>query len=107
MRKLVPLIFSVLAASTAANAFTGTKTFMPPNNLHEEELAGGLTEAQFNGVIDRVVASYGSIVQSFGATLTVDRRWTDNTVNASADQPSPTTWQVHMYGGLARRPEVT
>lgn len=107
MRKLVPMVFSILAASTAANAFTGEKTFMPPNNLDQEELTGGLTEQQFNAVIDRVNTFYAPIVQSFGATLQWDRRWTDNTVNASADQPTPTTWRVHMYGGLARRPEVT
>jgi len=107
MRKLVPLVFSVLVASSAANAFTGVKTFMPPNNLDQEELAGGLTEAQFNAVIDKVSSYYTPIIQGFGATFTVDRRWDDNTVNASADQPTPTTWQVHMYGGLARRPEVT
>jgi hypothetical protein len=107
MRKLVPILFSVLVASSAADAFTGTKTFMPPNNLDQEELTGGLTEAQFNSVIDKVMSFYGPIVQNFGATLTVDRRWTDNTVKASADQPSPTQWRVHMYGGLARRPEIT
>ncbi len=106
MRKLVTLASSLLLASSAF-AMEGTRTFMPPNDLDLEEATGGLTEAQFNAVIDKVVAVYQPIFQQFGATLNVDRRWTDNTVNASADQPSATNWEVHMYGGLARRPEVT
>lgn len=110
MRKIVTLISSLLLASSSAMAFTGQKTFMPPNNLDQEDdinFDGGLTQAQFNSVIDRVMQVYGPIFTHFGATLTVDRRWTDSTVNASADQPTPTSWQVHMYGGLARRAEVT
>jgi hypothetical protein len=107
MRRLVPFLVVLSAASTAAFAFEGERTFMPPNNLHLQKLDGGLTEAQFNAVMDRAMAVYGPIVQGFGAQLTINRRWTDNTVNASAEQPTPTTWRLNMYGGLARRPEVT
>jgi hypothetical protein len=91
----------------SAVAFEGEKTFMPPNNLHLEKAVGGLTEAQFNEVIDRATEVYGPIFSQFGATLEFSRLWSDNTVNASADQPSSTRWRVTMYGGLARRPEVT
>lgn len=107
MRRFIPLVFAVLAASSTANAFESQRSFMPPNDLDLEELDGGMTEAQFNAVLDRVNAIYAPIITSFGATLTINRRWTDNTVNASAEQPTPTNWRLNMYGGLARRPEVT
>lgn len=107
MKRSMPVIFACLLASTAASAFEGQRTFMPANNLHLEELDGGITEAQFNSVMDRTMAVYGPIISGHGATLTFNRAWADNTVNASAEQPSPTSWRVNMYGGLARRPEVT
>lgn len=108
MRIFAPLLVAAMTLSSAAFAFEGQRTFMPSNNLHLEELEGGITEAQFNAVLDRVQDIYGPIISQFGgANLTIDRRWTDDTVNASAEQPSPTTWRINMYGGLARRPEVT
>jgi hypothetical protein len=36
----------------------------------------------------------------------MNKLWTNSTVNASADQ-SGNDWEVNMYGGLARRAEVT
>lgn len=80
---------------------------MPENTLALEEKTGGLSEAQFNAVISRAETFYKPIFAQFGATLTVERLWSDDTVNAFADQPSATDWQVHMFGGLARRPEVS
>ena len=108
MRKLSSFVFSVLLASSAAHAFEGQRTFMPPNDLDLAEVtAGGITEAQFNGVIDKAIRIYGPIFSHFGATLKVNRLWSDATVNASAEQPTATSWVVNMYGGLARRAEVT
>ena len=114
MRKIVTAISSLVVASsltfgsaTEAFGFEGQRSFMPPNELHTQMLSGGITEAEFNAVIDRALSIYQPIFRQFGATLSVDRLWSDTTVNASADQPSATSWQVHMYGGLARRPEVT
>lgn len=107
MKRSISVLFACLLVSTAASAFEGQRTFMPANNLHLEELDGGITEAQFNSVIDRTIAIYGPIIAAHGATLNFSRLWNDNTVNASADQPSPSNWHVNMYGGLARRPEVT
>lgn len=107
MRKIAIVFSSLVVASSAALGFEGQRTFMPENDLHLEKLSGGLTQAQFNNVIDRAISIYQPIFGKFGATLSVDRLWSDDTVNASADQPTATKWQVHMYGGLARRPEIT
>ncbi len=83
--------------------------FLPDNNLHLEDnkfAATGITEQQFNNVIDRVIAVYDPIVRQHGGRLNVNRLWNDSTVNASASQWLG-TWDVNMYGGLARRQEVT
>jgi hypothetical protein len=84
--------------------------FLPPNDLHLEDSllrASNVTEEDFNDVIDQVEAIYGPMIkETHGATLKVNRLWTNNTVNASAMQMFK-TWNVNMYGGLARRPEVT
>jgi hypothetical protein len=103
LKQFLGLAFALVSCSALAKPIS----FMPPNNLDDEELTGGLNEQQFNAVIDRVEAVYQPIVKAMGATLTVERRWNDETVNAFADQLTPTKWEVHMFGGLARRPEVS
>lgn len=109
MRKIVTFVSSLLFVAGVGQA-AESRSFMPQNDLHKLDrldAKGGLTEAQFNAVIDRAEKVYQPIFSTFGATFSVDRLWSDATVNAYADQPSPTSWQVHMYGGLARRDEVT
>jgi hypothetical protein len=83
--------------------------FMPENNLHLQDnlfAQSGITEEEFNQVIDQVEAIYGPIVKAHGGRLKVRRLWSRSTVNASAMQLFG-TWLVNMYGGLARREEVT
>lgn len=107
MRKF-SIIVSMFLASSAASAFE-QRTFMPPNNLHhdQQDADSGITKAQFDAVIGRAKRVYGPIISGMGAKLIIEGNWSDNTVNASADQASPTQWRVNMYGGMARRAEVT
>jgi len=69
----------------------------------------GISEAQFNKVIDRVDSLFKSKIQSLGAQLVFNRNWNDGTVNAYAqrDQSNPNVWNVAMFGGLARHPQMT
>jgi len=105
---LVKLTQSILVAvslfGTAAYA-----DFLPPNDLHlqdNQRAMSGMSEAQFNEVIDEAVAYYAPFIQNnFGAKLVVNRLWNDSTVNATASQFG-NTWTVNMYGGMARRPEI-
>jgi len=110
MKNSVLVLVAAMLASTALG-FEGGKSFMPPNDLGREDSLksnSGINQEQFNAVIERVEKFYKPLVKdTFGADLTINRRWKDNTVNADASQPSSTNWQVNMYGGLARRPEVT
>lgn len=83
--------------------------FLPENNLYisvNDKAAGGLSEARFNAVIDKVITIYSPIVSSLGGNLSVERNWTDGTVNAYASQ-SGKNWKVAMFGGLARHSTIT
>lgn len=84
------------------------KWTLPPNNLHLQDSGrvANITEQRFNQIIDEVIAIWSPVAAAKGILLKVDKRWSDPTVNASASQ-SGKTWLVSMYGGLARRPEVS
>jgi hypothetical protein len=84
--------------------------FVPENDLNIPAYAkgfhAGITEAQFNTAIDKVENIYKSIVSAKGGNLVVNRKWSDGTVNAYAQQ-SGKTWSVAMFGGLARHETIT
>lgn len=92
-------------ASTAAHA-----DFLPPNDLHLQDglLRGqNVTEQDFIDAIEEAEAVYIPLIkETQNATLKVNRLWSNSTVNASAIQYG-SRWEVNMYGGLARRPEIT
>lgn len=116
----------LLTAVLSLSAFASTRPheicngFVPENDMKipvghkhpfrilgvETPPAGGLNEAQFNAVIDRLIRLYGPDVQKQGGNLQVNRLWDDATVNANA-QEQGSTWIVNMYGGLARHPAIT
>ncbi len=83
---------------------------LPPNDLHLEDNLfsdrANMTEQEFRQITDRIVDFYKPIVRGFGAELEATHKWEDPTVNAFANQ-SGNTWMITMFGGLARRPEVT
>lgn len=100
----------LIANSSYATAGAGCDGFLPPNNLHLEDdinrKDANMTEAEFNATVDRVLNFYQPIVEKHGAKIINKKSWTDSTVNAYASQ-SGNNWTVAMFGGLARRPEVT
>jgi len=100
MRALLPL---VLFSSQALASF-------PENNLHVEDnflaFDASMTEQTFRTTINEVINIYRPIVQRKGAQLAVEYNWNDSTVNAYA-QKGFGVWTVSMFGGLARRPEIT
>ena len=104
MKSLKGLLSAAMVMFSAASH----ASILPPNNLHLQDgfLAGGITEKQFNDTIDFVTAYYAPVIATFKGNLNVERNWDDATVNAYANR-SGKTWNVAMFGGLARRPEVT
>lgn len=83
--------------------------FLPENDMKIPISAfqvGGVSQAEYNEVLDKVEAHYTPIFSSKGASLKVNRAWSDDQVNASANQMGR-TWVINMYGGLARHPVMT
>lgn len=100
-----------LAVTTVAFgcSMDGKDGFLPENDMYipaDTKNAGGITEAQFNAVIDQISGHYSPIIEAMGARLDVVRNWTDGTVNAYAQQIGK-TWRVSMFGGLARHNTIT
>ena len=105
------LLIASLIATIPSIACTpdGKEGFVPENNLKiavDAKRLSGITEEKFNAVIDKVETLYAPIVQNYGGNLIVERKWTDGTVNAYAQQ-SGTNWKVSMFGGLARHATIT
>ena len=100
------ILLCFMCFSMMPQAYSGV--FMPENDLHKQKNVqkGPVTEEIFNEVIDEAIAFYRPVIQQQGGMLWVRRAWKDDTVNASAMQLGK-FWLVNMFGGLARRPEVT
>lgn len=100
------LSFSVAALACSEDGKSG---FLPENDLYipvgVKSLNGGLNEEQFNAVITKIEDAYAPIIANMGGRLNVRRKWTDGTVNASAERMG--AWNVNMYGGLARHETIT
>lgn len=82
---------------------------LPENDLwryDDRNSFSGITETQFNDAIKEVGDVYGPIAKAMGFTLNIEGDWNDPTVNAYT-QRNGNEWYVAMFGGLARRAEVT
>ena len=105
---LAALVFvSIIAAAPAAPKHR--ESFLPPNNLQHRigaKDSGGLTEAQYQAVMDRIETIYAPIVAAHGGHLVLNRMWSDDTVNSSAEQQG-NDWIINAYGGLARDKAIT
>ena len=103
------LVAALVSQPIFACTMDGMEGFVPENNLKISvgaKRVGGITEEQFNKVIDAVENFYRPVIAKAGAKLTVVRKWTDATVNAYAQQ-SGKEWKVSMFGGLARHATIT
>lgn len=104
MTKIASALLSVGFLAQTAQA-----TFLPPNDLDKQDhvwFTSNISEEDFNQIIDELIDIYKPIAKEHGGNLRANKQWTNATVNASANQFF-SSWSVNMYGGLARRPEVT
>lgn len=83
-------------------SFSAIADFLPPNDLHiPVDAKTGITEEDFNLVIDMAEKAYAPIISQRGATLKIERLWKKGSVNAEAEQIG-SDWVVRMFGGMAR-----
>jgi hypothetical protein len=110
-------LVGLLAYAIAAIPMSKTlcRGFVPQNNLkipvgartHFGITGGpGITEDQYNAIMDRLESIYAPVIKQRGGTFVINRLWTDDTVNSSAEQQG-NQWIINMYGGIARHPDVT
>lgn len=108
------IVFSALTFALSASSLD-TKSlcsgFAPTNDRfipvsRNDEVTTGISESDFNLVLDKVENLYTSIVQEKGGVFEINRMWTNGTVNASAEQIGE-KWVINMYGGLARHELMT
>jgi hypothetical protein len=88
---------------------TAHADFLPPNDLHlldSPQLTANITEEEFESLIEEVTTIYQPLAALHDAKIQAAKLWSNSTVNASANQMGK-NWVINMYGGLARRPEVT
>jgi hypothetical protein len=107
--KLAAVAMFCLAFAGQSFASPSHATILPKNNLDRLDNKGriaNIDEKTFNSIIDTIINAFQPVAASHGAHLSADKLWDDSTVNASAEQDG-NEWKVTMYGGLARRPEVT
>lgn len=100
---------SLTASASFACDIHGKSGFAPENNLRIsqwDKATNGMTKERFLAIVKSVSDVYEPVVKEKGGILSMNNRWDDDTVNASAQQMGK-TWVVNMYGGLARHPLTT
>lgn len=99
----------LLGAAALPAAASDCPGFLPPNDMKipvGSPQAKGIDETQFNRVLDTVQRLYAPEVAARGGVLQINRLWTNETVNASAQQTG-NKYILNMYGGLARHAAIT
>jgi hypothetical protein len=91
--------------SNACNPYYESRTFDLTRHqfipIADDESTTGITEEQFNQVLDRIDSLYQPIFQARGEQLLIVRDWESSTVNAYARREG-TVRKLRMYGGYAR-----
>ncbi len=110
-KRILTAVAGLSLAATASFAcdIHGKSGFAPENNLkisQWDKATNGMTQERFLEIVKSVSDIYEPIVKTKGGNLSMNNRWDDDTVNASAQQMGK-TWVVNMYGGLARHPLTT
>lgn len=108
MKLVIGLTLALSLTSVFACSEDGSTGFLPENEMNIPvglKTNGGLSEEQFNAVIDKIEAIYTPIVREMGGRLKINRKWENGTVNANATRLGG--WIVNMYGGLARHETIT
>lgn len=104
---VMALTFSLQALACSIDGKSG---IVPENDLYipvaSKNSSTGITKEEFNSIIAETEAIYAPIIARKGAQLSIQKSWTDGTVNARAI-PEGNKWILKLYGGMARHPEMT
>jgi hypothetical protein len=117
MKNLVVTIFLFVNFNLSSFAcdINGTTGIFPNNNMNIptglKSYSGllstrGLSQQRFNIVLDKVEKIYTNEFTKRGKKFILNRLWSNGQVNSYAHQEGD-TWNIDMYGGLARYPQMT
>jgi hypothetical protein len=100
----------LLGAAAVFLSVQAHATFIPKSQMAPRKYwtqgPSNVTQEQFNNMIKDLQSKYAPIVRALGGTLQIQGDWSDDQANAGSQQMFG-QWIVKMYGGLARRPEMT
>ncbi len=100
MKLLYSLILTLFLSSDVTPA--NLCNIVARNNLEIPfTLDSGITENEFNAVLDEFMKVNGPLAEQKGYKLVIKNLWKDKTVNASTTR-SGSKWIINAYGGLAR-----
>ena len=106
----ISTVLCAVALSANANELKvgQTHTFMEANdlNLQDGMFMSNVSEEMFNLIVDTGTKLYKPFADKNKETLTINKLWDDTTVNANTQRMFGKV-TINMYGGLARRPEVS
>lgn len=107
---VVSMILSV-ASDAEMRLFrkSGAHSFLPQNSLSEEDdvtSGSGISRVYFDAITVAAEKYYGHVALKNGERFVVQRDWNDSTVNAYSARSGKHV-EVSVFGGLARRPEMT
>jgi hypothetical protein len=105
--KVIFLITSILIFGRA-NACLNGDSLLPENDLRIPvgQKNTGITESQFNNIIDDFQILYEPIFKEKGNSLKINNKWKSPIVNARAHTRGRIKY-VTMFGGMARHEEMT
>ncbi|MGE0171871.1 MAG: hypothetical protein AB7T49_03765 [Oligoflexales bacterium] len=72
----------------------------------DPSVRGPLSEEQFNQIIDKTVAHFVPVADSFQSYFSISKLWDDPSFQAGSSKLG-LRWVLVMFGGLARRPEMS
>ena len=112
--KAIGLLSLLMLQTSFTNSYNSAESCFPTNkehipvfdNLRDGEEVTGISEEDFNLVLDELEAVYTEVFEDLGKNFVVNRLWENTQVNASAQQ-SGDDWIINMYGGLARHKHAT
>ena len=105
LSNVAAIIGCILVSQVASGTFIPTEDIKNPYQVFSARDAN-MTKQEFDNVVEKARVFYGPIVTAHGGKLKINGRWDDDTLNANASQFFG-TWNVNMYGGLARHPEMS
>lgn len=112
--KVIGLASLIMSQTSFTQIFTEKLNCFPENDLQipvfnsftDEEVQTGITEEEFNEVLDEIQEIYGPVFEEAGASLRIDRLWMEKQINARALRQG-NEWIIEMFGGFARHPLTT